>query len=115
MKTQLWAVALVFCGTFIGSWGGLLLKMAVDEISLSFWNIIRSRKIIAGITLFVLSSFLYIWALKGGELSMLYPMLSLSYLWIAVLSHVFLKEKIGGWKIIGLFFIVLGIVLVGIA
>jgi uncharacterized membrane protein len=115
VKTHLWAIIVVICGTLVGSWGALLLKIAVGEISLSFWNIVRNRKIITGIGLFVLSSFAYILALRGGELSILYPMVSLSYVWIAMLSHLFLRERMNATKLFGLGFIILGIVLIGIA
>ena len=114
MKTQFWAIALVVCGTLIGSWGGLLIKLAVDNMSLSLWNIIRNIKIILGVILYVISSFLFILALKGGELSVLYPLVSLSYIWVTGISYLFLHEKIGQFKIIGVCLIIIGVVFIGI-
>lgn len=114
MKTQFWAIALVICGTIVGSGGGLLLKIGADEIPLSFWNIVQSRKIISAIVLYVASSFLFIWALRGGELSVLYPMVSLSYVWILGMSHFILKERINLLKLIGICFIIVGVTFVGL-
>jgi uncharacterized membrane protein len=114
MKTQLWAITLVVLATFGGSWGALLLKMSVDEIHLSLRNILRSRRIILSVTLYVLSSLPFIWALRGGELSVLCPMGSLSYVWITGISHIFLKEQIGLLKIIGVSLIVIGVVVIGV-
>ena len=114
MKTQFWAIALVICATFVGSWGSLLLKKGVDGISLSILNIILCKKIFLGIVLYFISSLGFVWALKGGELSVLYPMVSLSYIWVTVMSYVFLNEQINTLKIVGVFLIIFGVILVGL-
>ena len=114
MRTQFWAIGLVILNTMIGSWGGVLLKLGADRISLSPRNIVTNGKILFGVVLFGLSSILFIIALRGGELTVLYPMVSLSYVWISLMSVYFLKEKMTRLKVFGISLIILGVVCIGL-
>jgi len=114
MKTELWAMELVVLGTIIGSFGPLLLKVGMDNRELTIYNILFNVKVISGIIIYLISSFFFVFALKGGQLSVLYPLVSFSYIWVTINSRIFLKEKIGRYKIIGIFFIILGIIIISI-
>ncbi len=114
-KTELWAIGLVILSTLIGAVGPIMLKVGVHEIKMSFINIIKHPKIIFGAFMMVVSAGVYIMALKGGELSVLYPYASLSYLWVTLISKFYLKEEINKQKIMGIALIILGIVLIGLS
>ena len=64
--------------------------------------------------LFVIGTMLFIPALRGGDLSILYPFVSLSYIWVALLSVRFLGEKMNKYKWIGIALIILGVSFIGI-
>lgn len=112
MRTEIWAIGLVILGTIIGSFAPLLLKLGVKEIKLTIKNFIFNQKILAGLFLYFLSSLIFVYALKGGELSVLYPFVSFGYIWVTIHSKVFLKEKINRFKIIGIIFIIIGVALI---
>ena len=54
-------------------------------------------------------------AFKEGELSVLYPILSTSYVWVVLLSpFIFVGESIGALKLIGVTIIIFSVSLIGI-
>jgi len=57
---------------------------------------------------------MFIPALKGGDLSILYPFVSVTYVWVALLSVRFLGEKMNKFKWIGIAMIILGVSFIGI-
>lgn len=108
--TELWTIGLVIIGTFIGAVGSLYLKKGSSTISLKILELIQNYQLILGVILYLLSSVFFIAALKYGELSTLYPITSLSYIWISFLSIKFLKEKMNKYKWMGIFLIILGVI-----
>jgi len=92
-----------------------MIKVGVRDMQMSLLNIIKNPKIIFGAFMMVVSAAIYIMALKGGELSVLYPYASLSYLWVTLISKFYLKEEINKQKVTGIVLIILGIVLIGIS
>ena len=55
-----------------------------------------------------------IYAFKHGDVTVLYPIVALSYIWVSLLAANFFGEVINAYKWTGVIFIILGIVLVGI-
>jgi uncharacterized membrane protein len=56
---------------------------------------------------------LLILALKDGQLSILYPIISLSYVWVNLLSMYFFHEHMNLFKAIGIALIIGGVGLLG--
>ena len=59
------------------------------------------------------NALLLIFALRGGELSILWPIYALSYVWVALLSSYFFGDHINPWKVGGIALIILGVALLG--
>jgi|ERR1035437_4265255 undecaprenyl phosphate-alpha-L-ara4N flippase subunit ArnE len=112
MKTETWAMGLVVLGTIVGSFAPLLLKIGMINKRITIKNLLLNIKVIAGILLYLLSSLFFVIALKGGELSILYPLVSFGYIWVTINSRLFLKEKMDKYKVIGVSFIILGITII---
>jgi drug/metabolite transporter (DMT)-like permease len=66
-----------------------------------------------GYSLYGLSTAVLIVALKYGELSILYPVIALTYVWVMGLSVIFYNESINAFKLIGLATVVLGVAVLG--
>ncbi len=64
-----------------------------------------------GLLLMGISLMIWLIAMAQGDLSLIYPIGSLYYIFVIVLAHVFLGEKIDRSKIFGTLFIFAGIVL----
>jgi len=114
MATQLWAIGLVILATLVGAFGPILLKIASGKKLSRISSLMKNYHLMGGIGLFVIGTMLFIPALKGGDLSILYPFVSLTYIWVALLSVRFLGERMNKYKWIGIGLIILGVSFIGI-
>jgi drug/metabolite transporter (DMT)-like permease len=67
-------------------------------------------RLAVGVAFFMGSSLLYLKGIKQGELTVLYPMVSLGYVWTLLWSRLFFGEPFTRGKFAGLGLILLGIV-----
>lgn len=104
-------MVLVFIASLIGSVAAVLLKAGADRLSgkTSEW----APKLGGGVALFGASSVLYVWGIKDGSLSVLYPMVSLGYVWTLVWSRIFFGEPFNRSKIVGLALVLIGVAFIG--
>ena len=58
------------------------------------------------------SALLFVWALKHGKLSVLYPLIGTSYIWVSLFATRFLGESLSVFQWLGIVLIVSGIALV---
>lgn len=114
MATQVWAVGLVVAATLVGAFGPILLKRASAEKLSKISALIKNYNLFGGVALYALGTLLFIPALKGGELSVLYPFVALSYVWVSLLSMKFLGEKMNKLKWLGIALIIIGVSFIGI-
>ncbi len=112
--TPVRSIALVMLASFFGSFGALFLKSGAARLHFNLKALVSNWRLALGVTLFVTSSVAYVVGVRKGELSILYPMVSLSYIWTLLWSKLFLKEPFTRNKFYGLALIVLGIVFIGI-
>ena len=109
---SLMSILLVNIGNILGAVGALYFKLASNH--LSFKNFYKNKKLITGFVIYVSSAVLFIIALKNGELTILYPMVAIVYVWVSLLSMLVLKERMNYYKWLGILFILIGVSLVGI-
>ena len=113
MAKTLLAFLLVLAATIIGSFGALFFKMASGSLKRNFISFLINKFLYIGGSLYALSTVFFIPALKYGDLSFVYPMTSLTYVWVTLLSIKFLGEKVTYQKIIGIASIICGIIIIG--
>lgn len=106
---EFWIYPLMVVATLLGAFGSLYLKMGSKHLERGIKNLIFNKTLIIGIALFTASALLVIIALKFGDLSKVFPMTALTYVWVAILSWRFLKEKMTREKLAAFALIVLGI------
>jgi uncharacterized membrane protein len=111
-ETKTWAMLLVLACAFLGAIGQLFFKTGSASVSMDITSWIFNTKLLIGVGLYALSCVLFIFALKNGELSVLYPIIATSYIWVALLAVIFLGESmsLARWSGIGL--ILLGVSLI---
>jgi len=114
MPAELWAIGLVISATLVGSFGPILLKKASTKKLSNISSLMKNYHLIGGVALYALGTILFIPALKGGDLSILYPFVALTYIWVSLLSVKFLGEKMNSIKWFGIMFIILGVSFIGI-
>jgi drug/metabolite transporter (DMT)-like permease len=114
MATQLWAMLLVVIAALIGGFGPIFLKKGSAKFNLNPLKQIKNGNMLLGILFYAVSTIIFIPALKGGELSVLYPIVSLCYVWATLLAVWLLGEKMNRMKWLAIVIIILGVSLVGL-
>jgi multidrug transporter EmrE-like cation transporter len=108
-ETPISSILLVLLAALIGSFGAVFLKMGAAPLKNGL-RYIFNWKLIVGVTLYVGSSIPFVLGLKHGELSVLYPMVSASYVCAMFWSRLFFNEPITRVKIGALVMILAGLV-----
>ena len=85
------------------------LHFGKEDLSETASKVFTSPLVLFGITLFALSSVLWLTALSRAELSFAYPLLSIGYATVAVASFVLFNETLSITRIIGIVVILIGI------
>lgn len=106
----------------IGSLGQITLKVGANKLGTLFFQagqigpdlirVIKTPEIIIGMVFFGFSSLLWIKVLTLAELSQAYPLVSIGYIIVAVLSYVFFKESFTIPKVLGIGLIIAGVVII---
>ena len=109
---ELWIYPLMVIATLLGALGSLFLKLGSKHLSRNLKHLLFNKILILGLSLFVLSTILVIIALKFSNLSKIFPMTALTYIWVAILSQRILKEKITREKLAAFILIIIGIIFV---
>ena len=113
MTTPVSSMLLVLVASFIGSFGAVFLKSGATRTD-SVRTLLFNPRLALGVTLFLLSTVFYLMGIRKGELSVLYPMVSLGYVWTLAWSRLFFKEPFTREKFAGLGLILLGIALLNL-
>lgn len=113
MSTKLWAALLVLFTTLLTSSAQLLWKKGSAALAFSIPGILANYYLLAGILLYAVGGIIIIISLRGGEVSVLYPIIATSYIWVSLLSVKFLGESMNAFKWMGIIAIIAGIISIG--
>src|SRR3989338_5492854 len=113
MPTKLWAMGVVLFCTLLTSTAQIFYKFGAEKLELNIISLLTNYELMMGILLYAVGGILLILSLRGGEVSVLYPIIATSYIWGSFLSIHFLNESMNLYKWLGVFTIVAGIVLIG--
>jgi multidrug transporter EmrE-like cation transporter len=108
------SLALVFCCTILGAAAQILMKTGANHlVEPGLIGMATNLPLMAGYSLYGMSTILLVMALKDGELSMLYPVIGLTYVWVTGLSFLVFHDTINAFKVIGVVIILAGVVVLG--
>lgn len=114
MATELWAMVLVMSATLVGAFGPILLKKASEKKLSNIRSILSNYHLFGGVALYGVGTIIFILALRGGDLSILFPLVALTYIWVSLLSVKFLGEKMNKMKWLGILLIIIGVSFIGL-
>ncbi len=112
--TPVSSMALVLVASFIGSFGAVFLKGGAARLEWKLRSLAANWRLGAGVAAFLLSSMFFVLGLRRGELSILYPMVSLGYIWTLFWSKLFFGEALTRAKFAGLAMILAGITMLSL-
>lgn len=99
----------------IGAAAQILMRNgAVLMVDDDWVNILSNWSLIAGYICLATNTALLVLALRDGQLSVLYPIIALTYVWVTILSPMFFDDTINFYKIIGVGLIVAGVSFIGL-
>ena len=109
---ELTSIGLAVLSSLLAAVGQIGLKFGSLRLKKNFAALMKNYALIAGLFFYGLSSIVFILALKGHELTVLYPIASLNYVWVSFLSMKLLKEKMNKYKWLGILLIMIGVSLI---
>ncbi len=105
---------MVLSVTLLTSSAQIFYKKGAQGIILGdFRSVVTNYPLMLGLFLYFIGAGILILALRGGELSVLYPLVALSYVWVSILSMIFLGETMNAFKWSGVGMIILGMFFIG--
>lgn len=113
---------MVFLCTLIGAAAQLLIKEGAGRLPrgglagllANLSSLLTNFPLIAGYVCLAVMTALMIAALRNGHLSVLYPIIALTYVWVMILSAVYFGDHLNSLKVAGVVLIVGGVSLIGI-
>ncbi len=103
------SVFLVAFSTLLTSSAQIFYKKGALKLPLIFSN----WELLVGMAFYIVAAGILIYALKFGDLNVLYPIIATSFVWVVVFSYYIFNEPITGFKIAGVVSILFGISLIG--
>jgi len=76
-------------------------------------GIFTNPAIFSGYCLYGIFTVLFVFALRHGELSILYPLISLGYVWVAIIGVLAFHEAMNPLKLTGIAIIMAGVTVLG--
>jgi multidrug transporter EmrE-like cation transporter len=105
---------LVFFCTIIGAAAQIFFKLGANNLAKPTpIQILTNPSLLLGYSLYGISTMLLVLALRKGQLSLLYPIISLTYVWVTLLSMMIFKETLNVYKAVGLAIVVAGVAVLG--
>ena len=114
-RTSLKSIGLVVLCTIIGAAAQFLLrygtKTALDD---SLVGILLNWSVLGGYFCLAINTVLLVLALRNGQLSVLYPIIALTYVWVTLLSPTLFGEIMNIYKTVGVGLISVGVCFIGL-
>jgi drug/metabolite transporter (DMT)-like permease len=105
------SLAVMILSTLIGAIAALYLKKGSARFSLHPIKLLKNKHIVIGGSLYVFGVMLYLFVLRELPLSVAYPLSSMQYIWITLISKRYLRERVDAWRWAGVSLILLGIII----
>lgn len=112
------SLLLVFLCTVVGAAAQMLIKEGATTVKQPGFlgaviAMLTNPPLFAGYCLYGLNTILMVLALKDGELSLVYPVIALTYVWVELVSIFVFHEPMNVFKAIGITVIVAGVAVLG--
>jgi multidrug transporter EmrE-like cation transporter len=114
VTTPVSSMVWVTVGSFIGSLGAAGLKAGAKHLELNIRALATNWKLAFGLSLYLVSTVFFIKGISHGEISVLFPLVSLGYVWTTLWSKLFFGESMTRVKFAGLGLILTGCALLNI-
>ena len=113
------AILLVAFCTLLTSTAQIFFKYAADKLNFNsllslIFSAITNLSLYIGVIIYFVAAALLLIALKNSDLSVAYPIIATSYIWVALLSRYFFNEILTAKNWLGILVILIGVSLTGL-
>ncbi len=113
-RTSLRSIGMVLLCTIIGAAAQILMRLGADGLEGGgFQALLTNWPLLAGYACLAANTLLLVVALREGQLSVLYPIIALTYVWVAILSPMFFDDQMNAFKLVGITLVVIGVSFIG--
>lgn len=112
MQTKIVLILVVAFCALLGAFGQIFFKLASKDLTFDLTSILTNWKLFVGLALYAIATILFVISLKFGNLSILYPVIATSYIWVAFLATIVLKESFPLYKWSGVFLIIIAVYII---
>ncbi|MHC1686990.1 MAG: multidrug resistance protein [Methanothrix sp.] len=113
------AIVIIIIGVIFAAFGQVSWKLGMNQAGqISSFNVtalstvLMNPYVLLGFVMYGLSTIFWLIALSKKDLSFVYPFISLTYIFVLVLSNLVLKESVGLNKIAGMLAITIGLIII---
>ena len=110
-------ILITFIAAFFAALAQYFFKGALPKFSFNMkemLSLFRNKGIVTGIIVYFIGLGFYLYALRSGELSFVYPVFSIIFVFVALIGMIKFKERLGIKRIAGLALIIIGIVVIAL-
>ena len=112
------AIFIVLACTLLVAIAQYLIKLGANRLShaglmATLIGIFTIPQLFAGYCLYAVFTVLFVFALRHGELSILYPLIALGYVWVTITAVMAFHESMNPYKLVGLLVIISGVAVLG--
>jgi multidrug transporter EmrE-like cation transporter len=110
---QKWSFpGLVLC-TFLVALAQFLLKNGSNHLAPTLEGTVFNISLVLGAGLYFVNAVLFILIIKNMDISVAYPTMSLSFVWVFIISYLAFNEPLSPWSLFGVVMIIIGVVFLG--
>ena len=112
------AIFIVLACTLLVAVGQYLIKLGANRLSHAGLlgttiGIFTVPQLFAGYCLYAVFTVMFVYALRHGELSILYPLIALGYVWVTIVAVLAFHDHMNALKVAGLVVIICGVGVLG--
>jgi drug/metabolite transporter (DMT)-like permease len=112
-NNQTKAITVVALSTFLTAAGAILLKYGALRLEFNFLALITNYLLILGLLCYGVAMLVLTWGMKTGDLSILYPLVALGYVWITLYAYFGFNEPVGVLRLTGIVLVMVGAAFIG--
>ena len=110
-------IVVTFIAAFFAALAQYFFKGAMPQFRFRLKELLglfRNRGILYGIAVYFMGLGFYLYALRSGQLSFVYPVFSVTFIFVALISMSKFGERIGVRRIAGFALIIIGIAVIAV-
>ncbi len=108
------SIIAILLATFFISMAQIFFKIGSQSLNYEWSSFVFNLPLFFGFSSYAVGAVLVILAIKGNALTIIYPIVTSSYVWVFLISVYYFDEIFSLSKILGILMIVLGIIIINV-